>query len=554
MFKKEERKISTPIIAGVSLLLVSAALFIAGKSLFSDAKSPGIADGKSQSSFFEKQGENKFLASSAYQSAQRSDSISVLVKANEGYASSSAVLPKKETQLSFSSSLKDSYPEGALSDFEKQAQQELGEADKTDQPPAAGAAPKAGYGDNQPGETKQAEVSGSRQASPSRQPGSAISSKKSAFTSKLPAMDNFNAIRPSKNFASGGSGGAFESSSSQTGGFGDSSSNYAGASGMGGSSSSGNSSSSGESSLGGSSSSGGLNSNSSNNSKPDVPRPQMLAHKQVYEFGTVNLYEYARKLVTVMNVGKKNLTIRKINRLNDEDYSFSLDNNKCSGKTLAPKAECTFEIVFRPTSGGEKGDGFEIESNDADKIPYSNYIETTGRGGSYWYSYYWLSRYKATTKMDFGTVTAGHALELNYLLRNNSGHTWRDINFYRNANASFSVSYHNCPSTMVNGSYCLVRIKFAPQDAFLKSLSANYGKYKAVNGFNGKKEILEKPVFPPYVIESPFELELGGYIIAKARVSSSTVHTTVRYIPLRAFASARYPDPKIRRVDKYYSF
>lgn len=553
MFKKEENKFSKPLVLGLSLVLISAALFIAGKSLFSDSAAVTVSGNQGKHSFFEKEGESKFIGYGSASSAQRSDSISLLVKANEGYASSMASnSPDKITgNLSSSANMPS---ETSLSDFEKQARAELGEPDKPEQNQ-----PKAANGGQRAGEETPAGSSAVSAASlKSSKQGSgksSLSGKKSAFTSRLSAMNNFNKTsRLGRNFGSGeeseDSSTGYSSNGSASGSAGQNSSAGALSSSSMGGSSSGESSSG----MGGASSSAGRT-DSSNKPKPDVPRPQMLVYKQTYDFGSLNLYEHSRRLVTVMNVGKKDLRVGKINKLNEEINFFSVRENKCSNRILKPGEECTFQINYTPSyyTSEKPADGFEIESNDADRIPYSNYIEVTGSIASYFYSSYWLGVYAAATKMDFGTVTAGHSLELNYLLKNNTASKWYGLSFIRDANASFSVSYTNCPTDVMRpNTYCVVRIKFSPSDSLLRSFSQNYGKYYAVNGYNGQKQIMDKPSFPPNIIDRPFELELGGYIRVKAKISG--VNMTVRNIPLRAFTSARYPDPKMKRVDSYYSF
>ncbi|GAB4031630.1 MAG: hypothetical protein Fur0012_09140 [Elusimicrobiota bacterium] len=552
MFKKEENKFSKPLAIGLSAVLISAALFIAGKSLFSDSASITVSGNQEKHSFFEKEGESKFIGYGSASSAQRSDSISLLVKANEGYASSMASNSPDKIKENLSSSA-NMPSETSLSDFEKQARAELGEPDKPEQnqPQTNAGAPTREENSGNAAAMTASSTKTSKQGSAK----SSLSGKKSAFTSRLSAMNNFNKTsRLGRNFGSGeenqDSSTGYSSNGSASGSGGQGSSAGSLSSSMGGSSS-------GESSsgMGGASSSAGRT-DSSNKPKPDVPRPQMLVYKQTYDFGSVNLYEHAKRLVTVMNVGKKDLRVGKINRLNEEINFFSVQDNKCSNRTLKPGEECTFKINYTPSyyTSEKPADGFEIESNDADKIPYSNYIEVTGSIASYFYSSYWLRVYAATTKMDFGTVTAGHYLELNYLLKNNTSSEWYGLNFVRDANASFSVSYSNCPRDVMDpGSYCVIKVKFSPVDSLLKNLSQNYGKYYTVNGYNGQKQIMDKPSFPPNIIDRPFELELGGYIRVKARISGVNM-ITVRSIPLRAFTSARYPDPKMKRVDSYYSF
>ncbi len=571
VFKKENNNFSKPAIFLATIVIVSAALFITVKSLFSERSAHVISDSNGKHSFFEKEGESKLFASSISPS-QRSDSISILLKANEGYASSAIKSDSNRIQEKLPSAMKDTST-SAISDFEKQALAELGEAETPQEAKKDIGGSSAKSIESLAEEQNIANIGARKNQSRSK---SSLSGKKSAFTSHLSAINNFNKLRIGKNFKSQGDSGDISQTFEQTsnGAYLNSNFNSSGNLGLNSSmGSQGNSGSYASSDANTASNSAGRT-DEANKPKPDIPRPQMMVYKQVYDFGNVNLYEYARRLVTVMNVGKKDLRIGRINKLNYEDNSFYVTKNNCSNRTLKPATECTFQIVFRPYHSGTASDGFEIESNDADRIPYSNYIEVSGKSSSsrprynsYWnrtpsekWWYTWLHRYEATTEMDFGTVTSGHSLELNYLFVSDVPiyglHFVKDSS--RKENSAFSVSYTNCPDNKVIGQWrpCLVRIKFTPTDSLLKYLSSNYGKYYAVNGYNGNKQLMDNPVYPPNVIDRPFELELKGYIRAKAKVNYSLNSTTVRTIPLRAFTSSRYPNPRLKRVaeENLYSF
>jgi len=58
---------------------------------------------------------------------------------------------------------------------------------------------------------------------------------------------------------------------------------------------------------------------------------------------------------------------------------FSILNDTCSGKTLAPSGICTFQVRFSPTSQGAYNDIFDIPSNDRDENSMKVSVNGQGR-------------------------------------------------------------------------------------------------------------------------------------------------------------------------------
>lgn len=67
---------------------------------------------------------------------------------------------------------------------------------------------------------------------------------------------------------------------------------------------------------------------------------------------------------TVTNTGSAQLTLGTLSIAGTNAADFKVANDQCSGKALAPKAFCTFQAVFSPTSQGTKSSSVRIPSND----------------------------------------------------------------------------------------------------------------------------------------------------------------------------------------------
>jgi hypothetical protein len=71
-------------------------------------------------------------------------------------------------------------------------------------------------------------------------------------------------------------------------------------------------------------------------------------------------------LFTVRNDGEADLVINEIGLTGNDAATFQIQNDLCSGQTLAPSKTSTLEVVFSPTAIGQKKADLSIGSNDED--------------------------------------------------------------------------------------------------------------------------------------------------------------------------------------------
>jgi len=80
--------------------------------------------------------------------------------------------------------------------------------------------------------------------------------------------------------------------------------------------------------------------------------------------GPINVGSSAIRTFKVTNIGSANLVIGTFSITGADAPEFSIQNDNCSGRTLAPIETCTFDVVFSRASEGEKSAILEIPSND----------------------------------------------------------------------------------------------------------------------------------------------------------------------------------------------
>ncbi len=72
----------------------------------------------------------------------------------------------------------------------------------------------------------------------------------------------------------------------------------------------------------------------------------------------------AAQIFTILNAGTADLVISPISITGTNADQFSKQDDTCSNQTIAPAANCTVDVVFSPTSEGEKNANLSIPSND----------------------------------------------------------------------------------------------------------------------------------------------------------------------------------------------
>ena len=95
-------------------------------------------------------------------------------------------------------------------------------------------------------------------------------------------------------------------------------------------------------------------------------------------FGGVGVGLAGRKTITVTNQGNGDLVLGTVAAANPVAAPFSIGNNSCSGRTLAPGASCTLAVDFQPQAQQPFNDAFDIPSNDPDEPAVTVSISGSG--------------------------------------------------------------------------------------------------------------------------------------------------------------------------------
>jgi hypothetical protein len=106
--------------------------------------------------------------------------------------------------------------------------------------------------------------------------------------------------------------------------------------------------------------------------------PDITISPSNHDFQQVIVGDQSAQTLTITNSGIANLFIDMINLTGDNASEFVVQQDDCSGYSLIPSSNCTFQVIFSPASAGTKTAAISITSNDPDENPAT--VGLTGTG------------------------------------------------------------------------------------------------------------------------------------------------------------------------------
>jgi Ca-activated chloride channel family protein len=96
-------------------------------------------------------------------------------------------------------------------------------------------------------------------------------------------------------------------------------------------------------------------------------------------FSNTVLDHFQDQTYALKNNGTASASIGQVAQANPLNAPFSILNDQCSGKTLAPSAACTLQVRFLPTAQGTFSDSFDIPSGTGETIIMTVNVSGDGR-------------------------------------------------------------------------------------------------------------------------------------------------------------------------------
>ncbi|OGW41370.1 MAG: hypothetical protein A2Y97_04945 [Nitrospirae bacterium RBG_13_39_12] len=111
-----------------------------------------------------------------------------------------------------------------------------------------------------------------------------------------------------------------------------------------------------------------------------IYEPDILVSPRSHGFGSVKVGNSSTpKVFTISNTGKiTDLVIDNLSLVETNKSNFAIQNDSCSGQTIAPLSHCTVEILFTPKSAGPKSASLSVSSNDPETPLMTMPISGTG--------------------------------------------------------------------------------------------------------------------------------------------------------------------------------
>ena len=108
-------------------------------------------------------------------------------------------------------------------------------------------------------------------------------------------------------------------------------------------------------------------------------QPNISVSPTSHDFGSVNVGSTsAAQAFTATNTGDADLVLGTLSITGADASEFGIQNDNCSGQTVAPSGTCIVNVVFSPTSTEVKSANLSISSNDPDTPTLNMALSGTG--------------------------------------------------------------------------------------------------------------------------------------------------------------------------------
>lgn len=293
------------------------------------------------------------------------------------------------------------------------------------------------------------------------------------------------------------------------------------------------------------------------------PEPVMVIWPQSLKIGNVEIYGSASRKAFIMNTGDAPLGIREISNLDDNNSPFYLKKNSCANKTLQPGEKCDLEVVFSPSDFRKRKTAFEIKTNDTGLGVFQNYLFAEGKALSFryywwqrWHFSYWKHKSGTIGTLDFGTVPADSSHTQQLRVVNTTHGKWYNLKIRPELPRNVAVISNACSGRDIDpGGYCLITLKFSPEDGVNESFIKRYGQFEAVNIETGRKTISPHPVFPVAIL-GPVTGKIEGAVKIYVSYHDERGYgeKMVHAAKIKGETCAKYPVAGMRRAGKYLFF
>ncbi|HET6516206.1 MAG TPA: choice-of-anchor D domain-containing protein, partial [Thermodesulfovibrionales bacterium] len=172
------------------------------------------------------------------------------------------------------------------------------------------------------------------------------------------------------------------------------------------------------------------------------------------DFGSINVgSSSAAQTITIGNIGNMNLFLGTISTDNPE---FSMNNDTCSGQSIAPAGTCTLQATFTPSTFGERSATINIPSNDPDTPTFSITLKGIGEASKI--------GVLPVSPVDFGSVNVGSSSAVHTFIVGNTGNIGLVIGTIKTTTVDFVISNDTCSSqTIAPTGACTLDVTFTPQ-------------------------------------------------------------------------------------------
>jgi hypothetical protein len=216
----------------------------------------------------------------------------------------------------------------------------------------------------------------------------------------------------------------------------------------------------------------------SGQSRDPFPAQLTLSPSSDFNFGALAIGGFRDRVITLSNTGELAATSINLSGLNSP---FSIENNTC-GTTLGPGEQCQWSVRFSPLTDSVSNDSLSLSYSDGEQNQ-SEGINFQGEGR--------IAGFLTITEglnFDFAVLLAGQSSQRTLTLENTGGGNVTGISV-GTLSAPFSVTGHNCPTSLTPSATCQIVVTYSPSQTQFNQTSLN------INYFDGFDNQQSQPQF-----------------------------------------------------------
>ncbi len=246
--------------------------------------------------------------------------------------------------------------------------------------------------------------------------------------------------------------------------------------------------------------------------------PYLYIDSPSIDFGNVKIGNTSVRTLTISNTGTQNLNISSVSISPNSEFYI---NDYCTGKSLSINATCNIEVVFSPTSAGNKSATLTIKSNASNKPTLNIPVKGQGLDPNV------PNISVFPNSVNFGEVEIGKIETKEIYIRNTGEGSLLIYSVDLTGGSEFFIREDCTDRNITPGSVCSIQITFSPNSEGNKTATITI--HSNANNFptlNIPVSGIGKKTQAPIIEVTPTEIDFGTIFRKQALTKTIVIKNT----------------------------